>query len=488
MYKISNTIHLVISLLIISCSTTLAQSLKLADVFADHMVLQRGKAIPVWGQASPKEKITVSFAGQTKATKADTDGRWKVTLDPLKASSTGREMFISGKNEVVFRDILVGEVWLCSGQSNMYQPMNGYNGQPTYGTFEALKKAHNVNLRLFFVGKKGVAQPQDSLLQYKSWQAATPENVLEYSAVAYYFGSQLQDILDVPVGMIHTSWGGSKVQAWMSKECISEYEDVNLEGKDLSKRTNQIPTLLYNAMINPLIPFSIRGALWYQGESNRWEPELYRTYFPSMVQDWRDRWNQGEFPFYYVQIAPYYYGGDADSLYNNPGNSAFIREAQQVCLDLIPNSGMAVTLDIGEQNSIHPAKKKEVADRLLYNALNKTYGMKEFKADGPVFDSLEEKNGSVVLKFKNAAKGLYAYDGLEGFEIAGDNRVFYPAEAKIINNKKQILVTSEKVANPVAVRYCWRNWTVGTLFDNYLLPVPSFRTDDWKDATRVADE
>jgi len=237
-------------------------------------------------------------------------------------------------------------------------------------------------------------------------------------------------------------------------------------------------------MINPLIPYTIKGALWYQGESNRMEPENYKKLFPAMVKDWRTRWGIGDFPFYYVQIAPFMYGDN--EVFQTAGNSAFIRETQLQCLDLIPNSGMAVTMDIGDDYCIHPPKKMEVADRLLFNALNQTYGIKNVDGASPVFDSQEAKEGGLVLKFKNAETGLFAYDQLEGFEIAGEDKVFYPAEAQIVN-RKELLVKSDKVPNPVAVRYAWRNWIVGTLYDANFLPASSFRTDNWEEATRATE-
>ncbi|MFW5944622.1 MAG: sialate O-acetylesterase, partial [Bacteroidota bacterium] len=337
------------------------------------------------------------------------------------------------------------------------------------------------DLRLFTVDRIGSKTPLKDVEEYKAWQQASPENVWGFSAVAYFFGRQLQEILDVPVGMIHTSWGGSSVQAWISKEVMSDYQEVDIEETDIKENTNHIPTALYNSMIHPLIPYRIKGALWYQGESNRMEPEKYKELFPAMVKDWRNRWEIGNFPFYYVQIAPYMYGGN--DAFSTPENSAFIREVQLECLDLIPNSGMAVTLDIGEPDCIHPPKKKEVAERLLFNALSQTYGYKNVDGASPVYTSHEVKDSVIVLKFDNAENGLYAHDGLKGFEIAGEDKVFYPADAKIVN-RSEVLVKSDEVPDPVAVRYAWRNWVVGTLYDTNLLPASSFRTDDWDDATR----
>ncbi|MFA6863684.1 MAG: sialate O-acetylesterase, partial [Dysgonamonadaceae bacterium] len=328
----------------------------------------------------------------------------------------------------------------------------------------------------------GSKTPSDDVEKYTAWQQASPESVADFSAVAYFFGQQLQEILDVPVGLIHTSWGGSTVEAWMSSDAIKQYQTVNLDEVDITKQTNQIPTALFNSMINPLIPYTIKGVLWYQGESNRNEPEKYKEFFPAMVKDWKNRWEIGDFPFYYVQIAPYMYGNN--KAFQTVDNSAFMREAQLQCLDLIPNSGIAITMDVGDDYSIHPPKKKEVADRLLFNALNQTYGYKSVDYAAPIFDSQEIKDGGIIVKFKNAERGLYSYNELEGFEIAGEDKVFYPANAKIVNHK-DILVKSENVLNPVAVRYAWRNWIVGTLYDVNLLPASSFRTDNWDEATQV---
>jgi sialate O-acetylesterase len=356
----------------------------------------------------------------------------------------------------------------------MEQAIRGYYGQPTFGAQEAIVTANNKNLRLFTVELEADVIPRDTLGDYRAWQPANPASVKEFSAIAYFYGQQLQEILDVPVGMIHTSWGGSLVEAWISNEVLSSIQEVDLSEVDL-KRGNRFPTVLFNAMINPLIPYTIKGALWYQGESNASQPEKYKTLFPAMVNDWRTRWGIGDFPFYYVQIAPYEYGWGEEN-YLIP----LMREAQLQCLDLIPNSGIAITLDIGEEKIIHPAKKNEVADRLLYNALNQTYGYDAVDFSGPVLDSYKVMNDTIKVTFKNAEHGIYCYDELEGFEIAGADKVFYPTNAT--NNRNGVFVKSDKVKNPVAVRYAWRSWVQGTLFDTNLLPASSFRTDNWDDA------
>ena len=457
---------------------------KLPAIVSSNMVLQRNTTVNLWGWADANEKITIqpSWLEKEFNIAADNNGNWSVKVKTTNSKDPQTIRIKSNDSNILLENILFGEVWLCSGQSNMQQPLKGYNGQPVFGSAMAVAKSKNSNLRLFTVERLGSKTALKDLDKYTAWQKASPDNVIDFSAIAYFFGKQLQEILDVPVGLIHTSWGGSSVQAWISKEVISSYQEVNLDDVDITQRTNHIPTALYNAMIHPLTSFTIKGVLWYQGESNRNEPDKYKNLFPAMVKDWRNQWGIGDFPFYYVQIAPYLYGNN--DAFQTVANSAFIREAQLECLDLIPNAGIAITMDIGDAYCIHPPKKKEVADRLLFNALNQTYGFETIDYASPVYESMEMKDGGIVLKFKNAENGIFAYDELEGFEIAGEDKVFYPANAKIIN-RKEVFVISEDVTNPVAVRYAWRNWIEGTLFDTNLLPAPSFRTDKWDDATQV---
>ena len=459
---------------------------KLPAIVSSDMVLQRNTTVVLWGWADAKEKITikVSWLDEPLNVITDKQGDWRIEVKTTNSKEPHTITIKSEASDIFLENILFGEVWLCSGQSNMQQPMKGYPGQPTFGSVMAIADAHNPNLRLFTVDRIGSITPEKDVEKYTAWQQASPQNVSDFSAVAYFFGQQLQKILDVPVGMIHTSWGGSSVQAWISNEVISSYQEVNLEDVDISKQTNHIPTALYNAMIHPLIPYTIKGALWYQGESNRKEPEEYKKLFPAMVKDWRTRWGTGEFPFYFVQIAPYWYNNfDA---FSTSDNSALIRETQLQCVDLIHNSGIAITMDIGDKFSIHPPRKKEVADRLLFNALNQTYGFETVDGKSPVYESLEVKDGAILLSFINAETGLFTHEGLSGFEIAGENKVFYPASATIVE-RKNVLVKSEKVSTPIAVRYAWSNWVEGTLYDTNLLPASSFRTDDWEDASRNED-
>lgn len=457
--------------------------IKLPAIVSSNMVLQRNTTVVLWGWADAKEKITIktSWLDQPIVVEADAAGNWRIDVKTTNSKNPQKISLKSKSSDILLENILFGEVWLCSGQSNMQQPVKGYTGQPTFGTLNAVAHASNPNLRLFTVNRIGSKTPKKDVEEYTSWQQASSDNVADFSAVAYYFGQQLQETLDVPVGMIHTSWGGSSVQAWISKDVMNTFQEVDLEEVDITKGTNHIPTALYNAMIHPLIPYSIKGALWYQGESNRTEPEKYKTLFPAMVKDWRTRWGIGDFPFYFVQIAPYWYSNN--DAFSTSDNSAFIRESQLQCADLIPNSGIAITMDIGEEFFIHPPKKKEVADRLLYNALHQTYGFKNVDGKSPVYESLEIKGGEILLTFKNAETGLYAYGELTGFEIAGEDKIFYPATATF-EKRDKVLVKSEKVSSAVAVRYAWKNWIEGTLYDTNLLPASSFRTDDWNDATQ----
>ncbi len=457
---------------------------KLPAIVSSNMVLQRNTTIKLWGWADANEKITIktSWLKDVIKMKADSMGNWSVEVNTNNSKESQTIHIKSKDSDIILENVLFGEVWLCSGQSNMQQPLRGYFGQPTLGSLIATARSTNPNLRLFTVDKVGSKTPLLDIEKYTAWQQASPESVLDFSAVAYFFGQQLQEILDVPVGLIHTSWGGSTVQAWISQEVMSSFQKIDLEEVDIAKSTYHIPTALFNSMINPLVPYTIKGVLWYQGESNRKEPENYKTLLPAMVKDWRTRWGIGDFPFYYVQIAPYMYRGNNE--YQRPYNSAFIREAQLQCLDLIPNSGIAITMDIGDDYCIHPPRKKEVADRLLFNALNQTYGYSSVDCVAPIFDSQEIKDGGIILKFKNAETGLFSYGKLEGFEIAGNDKVFHPAIAKIVNGK-EVFVISDKVPDPVAVRYAWCNWIVGTLYGVNLLPASSFRTDNWDDATQV---
>ena len=456
------------------CTTATFAKIKLPSIISSNMVLQRNTSVKIWGWATPGEKITVRTSWFLETLKITTpeNGRWEIAIKTTLSKESQSIQLKSNESNINLENIVFGEVWICSGQSNMRMPLKGYTGQPTFGGNLAVATSKNDNLRLFSISENGSPTPLDSVSKFKKWNTASPETVKDFSAVAYFYGKQLQEILDVPVGLIMTSWGGTRIQPWMSKEAVTPFLDVNKVKKDTTEKYKRIPSAIFNAMIHPITSYTIKGAIWYQGETNRDEPKLYQKLLPEMVKDWRKQWNIGDFPFYYVQIAP--------NKYIDKSNSQFQREAQLKASEVIPNSGMAVLSDVGSTQTIHPPRKKEVAERLLFIALNKTYGMKDIDCMGPVYKSMTEKEGALFLNFDNAETGIFSPETeVSNFEIAGEDKVFFTAKAEIISHK-QVKVSSLNVKVPVAVRYGWNNWFEGTLFDNNMLPASSFRTDDWE--------
>jgi len=480
-----NRILLFVGLISLTFLNDLIGQVRLPALFSSNMVLQRDTLVQIWGWSEAQEKITIqpSWLKTELSVMADHTGKWRIGL-PTTASKEAQTILFKGKDtEVAIENILFGEVWLCSGQSNMQMPVKGNMGEPIHGALQAIISARNPNLRLFTIQNFGSMEPLSDIERYRSWTEATPESVSNFSAVAYFFGEQLQHTLDIPVGIIHSSWGGSFVEAWISRDSLQGYHEILPDSAyDLTK-ANRVPTALYNAMINPLIPLTIKGVLWYQGESNRLDPGQYLKLFPLMVGDWRARWGLGNFPFYFAQIAPFSYGKSKEA-FETSENSAFIRESQLKCSEIIANSGIAITMDLGDETSIHPPSKKEVADRLLYLALQQTYNFKGLNGRSPSYKSSVIGDKFIRLNFNDVGSGLYTFGDLKHFEIAGEDRVFYPAVAKIVN-RTAVEVSSDKVLKPVAVRYGWKNYLIGDLYGGNLLPVSSFRTDDWDDASRA---
>lgn len=447
--------------------------IQLPEILSSNMVLQRNTAVKLWGWAKPNEKITIttSWLGKELTLITPSNGRWELSVLTTLSKEPQTIRLKSIESNIKLENILFGEVWVCSGQSNMRMPLKGYTGQPVFNGNSAIATSTNAKIRLFSIVENGAPIPLDSIEKYKKWGMASPETTKDFSAIAYFYGKQLQEILDVPVGLIMTSWGGTRIQPWMSKEAVAPFLDSNSTKIDTTEGFKKMPSAIYNAMINPITSYTIKGVLWYQGETNRKEPELYQKLFPQMVKDWRNQWKIGDFPFYYVQIAP--------NNYVDKSNSQYIREVQLKSLEVISNSGMVVTSDIGSEVTIHPPKKREVAERLIFMALNKTYGMKDIDYLGPVFKTMELKENSLILTFDNAETGLFYFDKeLKDFEIAGADKVFYPAKAEIVKGR-QVSVSSPEVKIPIAVRYGWKNFFQGSLFDTNLLPASSFRTDDW---------
>jgi sialate O-acetylesterase len=448
--------------------TPLRAEVKLAGVFGDNMVLQRDQSAPVWGSAGDGEDVTVKIAGQTKTATAGADGRWKVTLDKLQGGEP-LEMTVKGSagTEIKLKNILVGEVWVCSGQSNMEMGVGACNHAK-----EEIAAADYPNIRIFTVPKNKVAEPTTELKS--QWLPCTPTNIGaedwgSFSAAAYFFGRELNKELNVPIGLIHTSWGGTPAEFWTSRKTL----EADAELKRLAHGES---SCLYNGMIAPLIPFAIRGAIWYQGESNIQHAFQYRTLFPAMIRNWRTDWAQGDFPFGFVELAPFRYG-NAD-----PACWAELCEAQTMTLQNVPNTGMAVTVDIGDLKDIHPKNKQDVGKRLALWALAKVYG-KEIVYSGPLHKSMTVEGNKIRVKFEHVGGGLVSRDGkpLGEFTIAGDDRKFVPATAQIDGDS--IVVSSAEVAAPVAARFAWRDNTEPNLSNKEGLPASPFRTDSWKGLT-----
>lgn len=455
--------------------------LKLPAIFSNNMLLQQNTEVKLWGWADKGQTVSISpsWSQQKYTAKADNSGKWNLTIPTPEGSYQTYTISISdNKNKIIFNNVLIGEVWLCSGQSNMEMPMKGFKNQPVSGSNEAILKSKNKNIRLITVKRASSLSPQDDIIG--EWTEATPETVKEFSATGYYYGKLLNEMLDVPVGLILSAWGGSWIEAWMSKDMLSGFNDIKLpSSEEDTKIPNRTPIMLYNSMINPIAGYTIKGCIWYQGESNYERPDQYSLLFEKMVSEWRKTWGQGEFPFYFCQIAPYNYASIAPvEKQGGKFNSAFLREAQYKSAQIIPNSGMVVLMDIGEEKCIHPRDKKMGGERLAMMALGKTYGMTGFAYESPTFKEMVIEDNKAILSFNNAPMWLTAYgQELKQFEIAGADKIFYPAKAEIKRSK--IEVSSDKVSKPVAVRYAFKDFVIGDLFSTEGFPLSSFRTDNW---------
>jgi sialate O-acetylesterase len=453
----------------LSCLTFLAlvaaparADIKPHALFADGMVLQQGMPCPVWGTAEAGEKVAVTLltdgkeAAKATAT-ADQGGKWMVKLPPQKAG-TGHSLVLEGKNKVTIKDVLVGEVWICSGQSNMEWPLRASEGGAA-----AIEKSANPQIRLFTVPHTSTDTLQTDVKG--QWSECGPKTVPGFSGVAYFFGRDLQAALKVPVGLIHNSWGGQPAEAYTSMAAL----DAHPEHK--GKAGNQAK--LYNGMVAPLIPYAIKGAIWYQGESNAGRAELYRTLFPLMIKNWRDDWKQGDFPFLFVQLAPF------KAINKEPADTdwAHLRDAQRHTSLTVPNTAMAVIIDGGDEKDIHPKRKEPAGARLALAARALAYGDK-VEYEGPSYDKMKVEGGKAILSFKHVGRGLEAKGGetLTGFTIAGEDKKFVNAKAEIQGD--MVLVWSDEVKAPVAVRYGWADYPVVNLWNKDGLPASPFRTDN----------
>ncbi len=493
------------ALALLVSAASLRADVKLPVIFSDHMVLQQGISVPVWGWADEGELVVVQYRDQVVQTRAK-NGKWQVKLAMMKANATPANLLVIGNNRVELKNVVVGEVWIASGQSNMQWALRqSANWQA------AAAASANPNLRLFYVPRvKAPAPVADIQGQYNNakpvWTVASPETTPDFSAVAYFFGRDLQAARGVPVGIIHTSWGGSPAEVWMServlagnpgykKDILDSYQVAmkNFEAaksrfpEQLSKakqagaktlpqapREPWRPTELYNSMIHPLLPFAIKGAIWYQGESNAGRAWQYRTLFADMIQNWRQDWAQGNFTFLTVQLAPF------TKILPEPADSnwAELREAQIVASKNVGNAGTVVITDVGDEADIHPTKKEPVGARLALVARKLTYG-ENIVASGPSFKSASFSGGKAVVTFGDAGKGLEARGGdLKGFAIAGADGKFVWASAKIVGQDK-IELTNSAVKQPTAVRFGWANYPVVNLWNKDGLPAHPFRTDSF---------
>jgi sialate O-acetylesterase len=455
------------------CSTSLVRAdVKVPKIFGDHMVLQRGMKVPVWGTADAGEKVTVKVGAQSQSATAGADGRWRVTLDPLEGSKQPVEVTIVEKNTLTFKDVLIGEVWVCSGQSNM-----GFSLKNATGANEVIAAADRPTLRMFMVGRAIKDTPQDDLSEGE-WVVCTPQSVPGFSAVAYFFLTELQKKVDAPMGLIQPSWGGTRAEAWIPKPTFDElrlpYEPawteqwLNPKQNPKAKtptpsRPHEAPAALYNGMIHPLAGYAIKGVAWYQGETNTAYGEEYRRVLGALVTSWRAAWGQGDFPFLVVQLPNF----KADTRF-----WPLTRESQAAVARELPNVGLAVTIDVGERDNLHPPNKLPVGQRLALLAEKMAYGM-DVAAVGPTFKSMKIDGGNVTITFDHLEGGLTAKDGdVQGFELAGADGKFVPAKAKI--EGETVVASAESVASPKTVRYGWQNAPTCTLYNKADLPAAPF--------------
>lgn len=500
---------LLLAILLAAAATAQVQP---ASVFGDHMVLQRDKPIAVWGTAAAKEEVRVTLDEKSVTTTANEQGRWLVHLE-AHAAGGPFTLRCAGSNEVVLHDVLVGEVWICSGQSNMNWSM-----ERSDDTLDVLPEATDRQLRILRLPNKAHAKPQ--LATTAEWQLATESTLSSFSAVGYGFGRHLREHHDVPVGLVQTAWGGTRAEAWMREDALRQHEvtrpilarwqatakrypkakqrfdqalkqwqveakAAKAEGKKAPRRPRapagpndrHAPGRLFHGMVQPLLPMSIRGVIWYQGEANAGRAYQYRTLFPAMIRDWRDAFGQGHFPFLFVQLASF------ESRGSHPHTWPELREAQTMALSE-PNTGMACTIDLGVKNNIHPPHKLEVGRRLALLARAGTYG-EAIVPSGPMYSHYTIERSQVRLFFDHVGAGLVAKGGeLVGFEVATEDGAFQKATARIDGN--QVLVQHADIAAPRYVRYAWSNWPSYSLFNQDSLPASSFRTDSRKGVTAEA--
>lgn len=467
--KVNRIVSACCGLLVSLAALVCVAEVKLPSVIGDNMVLQRDKPLPIWGWDEPGTEVTVSIGDAQGTAKADEEGRWLVKLPAMDAGGP-HTLKIDGSSDVAVKNILIGEVWLCSGQSNMEWTVSSSNNPQ-----EEIAAADHPRIRHIKIPHVPAAEPQSDVPS-EGWKICTPQTVGSFTAVGYFFGRHLEQELDVPIGLIGSNWGGTRIEPWTPPVGFKEVKVAGVSdkldsfpAKNGDKINHQSPLALYNGMIHPLLPYAIRGAIWYQGESNNGEGMLYHEKMKALIAGWRSVWNDKDLPFYFVQLAPYNYGGD-------PTRLAGIWEAQTATL-AVPNTGMAVTVDIGNAKDIHPRNKQDVGKRLALWALAKTYGHDELVYSGPLYKTAKVEGDKIRVAFDHVGDGLVSRDGeaLSNFTIAGKNGEFVEAKAEIDGDT--VIVSAESVNDPVAVRFGWHQSAEPNLSNKEGLPASPFRTD-----------
>lgn len=449
-------------------------ALTLPEIFSDHCVFQHDTVVNIWGWSSDSVRVWGSWNTDTVVATPDASGRWNASLRTPPASFSTYEVHI---NDTVLIDVLVGDVWFCSGQSNMEMPLRGFWDCPVSGSADLISQRHPF-VRVAMVQKTCDTIPQDRV--QGSWQTSDPRHSASFSAVAYTFAQRLQSVLDIPVGVIVCAYGGSRVEGWLPKAELLKYKDVDLQKEVVVPSADSIqwdwmtPMVMYNAMLHPLVGYTIKGFLWYQGESNVGHADSYCGRLKTMVGLWRSYWHNPTLPFYVVEIAPYDYGTLCDG--------ALLREAQFRATQELTNSGFISTNDLAkpyESYQIHPCMKQSLGDRVAYVVLNKSYGYSDLPVYGPTYRGVEFRADTAVVSFDHVADGMSPWKGLRGFELAGADKVFRPATAVLDRRTQQVLVTARAVRRPVAVRYCFHDFQIGNLKGTNGLPAVPFRSDKW---------
>ena len=455
--------------------------IELSNLFSDNMVLQQESHVNFWGKAKKNQELIIytSWSGKIIRTIVKDDGSWEVKIKtPSAGGPYNIQVTCDGETKTI-NNVLIGEVWLASGQSNMEMTLSGNNREPVIGSLDAIANSNNTKIRFFNVKEKVSEERIDDI--EGEWLEANFKNTPNFSAVAYSFAKYLNQVLDIPFGIINSPKDGSVAEAWISPDVLKKIT-TNKELSYYAKQPHNNPSVLFNGMINAIIPFTIKGVIWYQGEGNSGRYQNYMKLMNGLIKNWRDEWGLGDFPFYFVQLAP------NGSLGQGNGTSqAFLREAQLGTMLSVENTGMAVTLDIGSKITNHPPEKLLIGKRLAYWALAKNYGFNGLPHSGPVYESMKVKNNKVYVNFKFAKNGVTSYGKpLSGFEIAGEDKIFYSADASIDphwsagwENRSVLTLSNKNVPNPLYIRYGWKNYIEGALYNVEGLPASSFRSYDF---------